>query len=111
VAASLFLAVFFTVNFNTNQEQLEPNFQVLFDPNNIDFKALSEQQRLVKFTLAAPISSSEMDALMNKHQLQQLNQADGNSDIIAQTNKTIDETKLAKLKADRLIEDIELLKF
>lgn len=109
IAASLLLAVFFTVNFGNDSDQLEPDFVVLFDQNNNDFKSLSNQNRLVKLTLESPLSSQALDELMNKYQLQNLNQL--NNTITASALTVIDNKKLAIIKADRLIKEIALYKF
>jgi len=112
IAASLLVAVFFSVNFN-NDELLEPNFQALSNseqPNTINLNELSNENRLVKFTLSQPLSSSSVDSLLAEYQLLGLNTSINSTSIVAQTSQSIDDKTLLALKADERIKNVELLK-
>ena len=112
IAASLLVAVFFSVNFN-NDELLEPNFQALSNseqPNTINLNELSNENRLVKFTLSQPLSSSSVDSLLAEYQLLGLNTSINSTSIVAQSSQSIDDKTLLALKADERIENVELLK-
>jgi len=118
IAASLFLAVFLSVNLTNNDvnntdQLLEPSFNVLTTPQDdiVDVNILANEQRLVKFMLAEPLSKSALTALMEKHQLQSLNQSLNESIIIAKTPTAVDEKKLSLLKSDAQIKEVELIKF
>jgi len=117
IAASLFLAIFLTVNLNNNSVDenglLEPNFNVLTaqSPQSVDINKLASAQRLIKFTLSSSITNNELNELMAKHQLERLSQSFNESIIIAKTSTSIDETKLFELKKDLRIKDVELVKF
>ena len=112
IAASLLVAVFFSVNFNNN-ELLEPNFQALSSseqPNTVNLNELSNENRLVKFTLTQPLSSSAVDSLLAEYQLLGLNKSINSTSIVAQTAQSVDDKALLALKADERIESVELLK-
>jgi len=118
IAASLFLAVFLSVNLSNNDIHspdplLDPSFTTLTASQDevIDVNVLATQQRLVKFTLTAPLSSDALTALMDKYQLQGLSQSINESIIVAKTPTAVDEKKLSLLKSDSQIKEVELIKF
>ena len=118
IAASLFVAIFLSVNVSNNNSQntddmLNPNFNVLTSIQNesIDVNSLAEQQRLIKFVLADSLSTDELQTLMNEHQLQLLSQSLDKSVITAKASVLVDEKKLATLIKDLRIEEVELIKF
>jgi len=118
IAASLFLAVFLSVNLSNNEVNntdhlLDPNFNVLTAPQDdvIDVNTLATEHRLIKFMLAEPLSKNALAALMEKHQLQRLSQSLNESIIIAKTPSAVNEEKLSELKSDQKIKEVELVKF
>ena len=118
VAASLFLAIFLTINLDTNQASnadplLEPNFMLLTAATgeSIDINKLADEQRLIKFTLADSLSSAELDSLLKKHGLERLSQSLNENIIIAHAGSVVDSDALLSLTKDRLIKDAELVKF
>jgi len=118
IAASLFLAIFLSVNLSNNDVNnpdhlLDPNFTTLTTSQEdaVDVNVLASEQRLVKFVLAQPLSNDALTALMDTHQLQSLSQSINESIIIAKTSNAIDDKKIATLKNDTRIKEVELVKF
>jgi len=113
IAACLLVAVFLSVNFNNQQNLLEPTFEGLSapdQPENTDFRTLSSENRLIKFTLEAPLSTSAMESLLEEYKLTSLNQANSTA-IVAQASQSLDEQALFALQADDRIKNIELVQF
>ena len=117
VAASLFMAIFLTTNFNNSETLLAPEFTTLTSENSdsekvIDFNSLVNQNRVVTVVFSSSASAQDIELLMNKYQLQQLSQQYPNQSIItAHSDKSIDDVKLSNMQSEQLIEDSELFKF
>ena len=117
VAASLFMAIFLTTNFNNSETLLAPEFTTLTSKNSdsektIDFDSLVNQNRVVTVVFSSSASAQDIELLMNKYQLQQLSQQYPNQSIItAHSDKSIDDVKLSNMQSEQLIEDSELFKF
>ena len=114
IAACLLVAVFFSVNFNNQQNLLEPTFEGLSapdQPERSDFRTLASENRLIKFTLEAPLSTSAMESLLEEYKLTSLNQAINSTAIVAQASQSLDEQALSALQADGRIKNIELVQF
>ena len=117
VAASLFMAIFLTTNFNNSETLLAPEFTTLTSENSdsekvIDFDSLVNQNRVVTVVFSSSASAQDIELLMNKYQLQQLSQQYPNQSIItAHSDNSIDEVKLSNMQSEQLIEDSELFKF
>ena len=114
IAACLLVAVFLSVNFNNQQNLLEPTFEGLSAPNqpeSTDFLTLSSENRLIKFTLETPLSKSAMESLLEEYELTSLNQTANSTAIVAQASLSLDEQALSVLRADDRIKNIELVQF
>jgi len=116
IAASLFLAVFLSINLNNTSSQLEPEFITLTSSPEatqpINFDQLVKEKRVVTLVLSDDVSAEKVAEIMNSHQLQQLNQQSLNANVvIAYTRQTINQSTLSNLETDALIQSAEVLKF
>jgi len=112
MAACLLLAVF--VSININNDLLDPKFQTLSSSTPgepVDLNILASEGRLIKFELASPLSNDSIDSLMIKYDLQRLSLSVDGRTITVKAIKEADEKVLSTLKSDKLITDVELIKF
>jgi len=111
MAACLLLAVF--VSINMNNDLLEPKFQTLSSPTSdvVDLDVLANEGRLIKFELASSLSNNAIDSLMNRYALERLSLSVDGRIITAKSVNAVDVKMLTTLKSDKLINDVELIKF